>query len=198
MIDGSYSGMSRAGSLGGRMPPGGQLEDSSHSTISGSNRSETECTDHHLESSAWTGSAVSTTNGLPHSWPSQRCLLDVHDVVEDIPEGEMHEDPHCRHFTRGRSSQGTVPRLELARNPQLWTQAALMSNDRIGSVTTVPCPECGVHVSVDANVCPECGHLLAKTLSAATIILLVVVLGLAVATAIWFARVGFSDLDLGF
>lgn len=65
-------------------------------------------------------------------------------------------------------------------------------------MTTIPCPECGVHVSVDARECPDCGHILAKTLSATTIALSVLVLGLVIVTVLWFAQVGFSDLDLGF
>ena len=65
-------------------------------------------------------------------------------------------------------------------------------------MTTIPCPECGVHVSAGSRECPDCGHVLAKTMSATAIALLVLALGVVLATVIWFANTGFSDLDLGF
>ena len=65
------------------------------------------------------------------------------------------------------------------------------------AVTTISCPGCGVHVHAEAVECPECGHVLAKTLSTTAIVLLVLVLGVVVLAVVWFIQVGFDNLDLG-
>ena len=54
-------------------------------------------------------------------------------------------------------------------------------------MTTRTCPACDVSVSADAIECPDCGHLLEKTISITAMIILALVLAGVVVTVMLIA-----------
>jgi predicted nucleic acid-binding Zn ribbon protein len=57
-------------------------------------------------------------------------------------------------------------------------------------MSTRSCPACGISVPADARECPDCGHVLAKTISITAIVVLSLVLVGVVLVALLLASWG--------
>ena len=57
-------------------------------------------------------------------------------------------------------------------------------------MATRTCPACDVSVPIDAQECPDCGHLLAKTISITAIVVFGLVLAAVALTAFLLATSG--------
>jgi hypothetical protein len=58
------------------------------------------------------------------------------------------------------------------------------------------CPACGVGVPSNVRECPDCGHLLAKSVSAVVVVVLALLLVAAFLAAFWIASAG-APVDPG-
>jgi predicted nucleic acid-binding Zn ribbon protein len=52
------------------------------------------------------------------------------------------------------------------------------------------CPECAIEVPADARVCPDCGHVLAKSVSGVVLVVIAIALACALLVALWATSTG--------
>ena len=59
------------------------------------------------------------------------------------------------------------------------------------------CPECAVSLPEDARKCPDCGHVLKKSMSGVFVVLVAVALACALMAALWIAFGNSPPIDPG-